>query len=101
MDKELTSNRAQSRLRADQVEALRAFAAAILGEAYEFGGGDIDGGWLQDKGVETGVIVKVHVEEPCSEDHCACAEWDDFPQECYRIAPFVLVGGEEGEDGGH
>jgi len=50
--------------------------------------GDLDGASLQDKLVELGLLVEVHVTEPCGED-CRCAEWDDFPQECLRLVDGV------------
>lgn len=46
--------------------------------------GDIDGGTIQDRAEKLGLLHRVRVIEPCSED-CACAEYDDFPQECLRL----------------
>jgi hypothetical protein len=48
--------------------------------------GDIDGGELQDRAVELGILVEVTVTEPCDPDFCQCAEFDDFPQTCLRYA---------------
>ena len=64
-------------------KALQTFGLAVLKETRE-GLGDIDGGWLQDKAEECGLLVRVTVTEPCSDEHCRCAEYDDFPQECLR-----------------
>lgn len=50
--------------------------------------GDIDGGWLQDKAVECGVLIEVQATERCigpDEGNCACAEYGDFPMTCYRL----------------
>lgn len=50
--------------------------------------GDIDGGWLQDKAVECGVLIEVRATERCIEPdigNCACAEFGDFPMTCYRF----------------
>ena len=49
---------------------------------------DLDGGWLQDKAEELGLLVRVEVSEPCGEN-CWCAEYDDFPQECIRYSEEV------------
>ena len=49
-------------------------------------GNDLDGGAAQDKAEELGLLVRIHVTESCG-DHCSCAEYDDFPQECLRAAP--------------
>lgn len=69
-------------------EMLLRFAKELLQEAYESGGGDIDGGWLQDTAFNYGLLEKVTVTEPCG-DNCHCAEWDDFPQDCFRIAQWL------------
>lgn len=78
-------------MNARQIEALRAFTEAVLREAYEFE----DGAWLQEKGEEIGVLVKISPTEPCSEEYCHCAdyystdEFEDGETTCYRMAPFV------------
>jgi hypothetical protein len=46
---------------------------------------DLDGGDIQDKAEELGLIVPVEVTEPCG-DNCACAEWAGFPVTCFRLA---------------
>jgi hypothetical protein len=46
--------------------------------------GELDGGDVQDLAEKTGVLVPVKVTEACGEN-CACAEWDDFPLDCYRM----------------
>jgi len=63
---------------------LAAFARAILEESREELA-DLDGGWLQDKAEELGLLVRVEVSEPCG-DGCSC---EDFPQDCLRYSPAV------------
>ncbi len=46
--------------------------------------GDIDGGMIQDQAEKLGLLHRVRVTEPCSEN-CACEEYDSFPQECLRL----------------
>jgi hypothetical protein len=48
-------------------------------------GDNIDGGDAEDKMLELGILHKVLVTESCGEG-CWCADWDDFPQECLRLA---------------
>ena len=62
---------------------LLAFAVAVLHE-HQQGMGDVDGGWLQDKATELGVLVGVEVTAPCGDD-CICAEYG-FPCICYRYS---------------
>lgn len=45
---------------------------------------ELDGCDVQDMAEATGVLVPVKVTESCGET-CACAEWDDFPLDCYRM----------------
>lgn len=52
--------------------------------------GDLDGASIQDKLVELGLLVAVRVTEPCGED-CRCVEYDEFPQDCLRLADGVEV----------
>lgn len=59
--------------------------------------GDIDGGWLQDKLVECGLLHKVTATEACGEC-CRCADYGEFPQECMRdtdAAKFLLAAAGE------
>ncbi len=76
----------RTRFGADEVERLRAAArlgAWALKESRE-SWSDLDGGALQDKAVELGVMVEVTVTEPCDPEFCQCAEYGDFPQTCIR-----------------
>jgi hypothetical protein len=61
---------------------LRSFAQKVVRASQE--GYDVYGGDIQEWAVEQGLLAPVKVVEPCGED-CACAEWDDFPQTCYRF----------------
>lgn len=71
------------------MSALERFAIAVLAESREELG-DIDGGWLQDKAVELGVLVAVEVDGPCA-DQCRCEEYGDWPMNCYRYSPEVAA----------
>lgn len=63
--------------------ALRAFAQDAL---ENFADGDLDGGTRQDLAVKHGLLRPVEVAQACGE-HCVCAEYGDFPMECYRKTP--------------
>lgn len=52
--------------------------------------GDVDGGSIQDKLQQLGILVSMPVIEPCGED-CPCAEYGEFPQECLRLAGGVIL----------
>lgn len=69
------------------LEALARYDLAVLEESRDLLG-DLDGGWLQDKAEEFGLLVLVEVTERCGE-HCRCAEYGDFPQECLRYSEEV------------
>jgi hypothetical protein len=77
--------------RADTAEARTVEAnkaARLVAEIFNEDRGDIDGGWLQDKAVECGVLIPVEATEPCidpEQGNCACAEYGDFPLTCYRL----------------
>jgi len=60
------------------------FAIAVLEESRDELA-DLEGGWLQDKAEEFGLLVRVPVTEPCGND-CRC---EDFPQDCLRYSPSV------------
>ena len=49
---------------------------------------DVDGGSAQDAMERLGVIAKHTVTEPCGEG-CVCAEYGDFPHECFKFVPSV------------
>ncbi len=75
-----------------EIERLRSFALAVVcydDHYFE----DCDGGYLQATAVKYGIAYKVTMEAPCGE-YCACADtilYDDWPLECYRIAPEILA----------
>src|SRR6187399_1900916 len=69
-------------------EKLAAYGSAILAASREEFG-DLDGGFLQDKAAELGVLVEIQVTEACAEEGCHCAEYGDFPQNCFRYPPEV------------
>ena len=70
--------------------------------------GDLEGGWVQDKATELGVLTAVEVTEPCRPENCVCAEYG-FPCLCYRDSEATKAfrvldacpepKGEEGHDG--
>jgi hypothetical protein len=66
---------------------LEQFGLACLEESREEFG-DLDGGWLQDKAEELGLLVRVEVAAPCSEI-CHCADIGDFPNACLRYSPEI------------
>lgn len=51
---------------------------------------DLDGGSIQDKLEELGLLVRVEVTAPCG-GNCTCEEYGEFPQVCLRLADEVLV----------
>lgn len=66
--------------RGDEVTKLRAFAQDVMEDWWE---GDLDGGSRQDMAEKHGLIEGREATEACGE-YCRCAEYDDFPQTCYR-----------------
>lgn len=70
-------------LSSDSLLALATFGALVLDE-FRLHYGDLDGGWLQDKAEECGLIVGVEVNEPCDLERCRCAEVGAWPLICYR-----------------
>jgi hypothetical protein len=70
-----------------KLRGLAAFGLAVLEESRcELA--DLDGGWIQDKAQELGLLMSVPVAEPCGEN-CHCAEYGDFPQDCLRYSEDV------------
>lgn len=82
----------------ERIDKLGKFIVKMLSNLPD---GDVDGGDLQDTAVECGLLVPTNVTEPCGEI-CYCAEYDDFPQTCYRLSPelqeckYALTKSEEG-----
>jgi len=70
-----------------RLRPLAQFALAVLEESRSELA-DLDGGWLQDKAAELGLLVRVPVTEPCG-DECRCAEYGAFPQDCLRYSAEV------------
>ena len=66
---------------------LARFGAWAAGE-FRSGFDGIDGGDAQDAMDRFGVLVKTVVTEPCGEV-CNCAEFGDFPVDCYKFPPGV------------
>lgn len=64
----------------DDRRNLLRFAAAVMEDWHE---GDLDGGYRQDLAVKHGLLRVVRVGAPCGEE-CLCAEYGDFPQDCYQ-----------------
>ena len=65
-----------------------AFGAWAARESRRCGGIDIDGGDAQDDMEKRGVLVKREVTQRCGEE-CICADYGDFPQDCYKYPPGV------------
>jgi hypothetical protein len=79
---------------AREQRALLRFAARLIDESR-------DSEDVQDWAVEAGLLVPTPVTEACGE-WCACAEWDDFPQTCYRDSPALAAARwEESPDSGN
>ena len=66
---------------------LAQFGAWASGE-FRHSLSDIDGGSAQDEMVRIGVLVIHQAAEPCGEG-CVCAEYGEFPHDCYRFPPGV------------
>ena len=72
--------------RAHDGAALAQLGRWCLAESRHPVPGDIDGGSLQEKAIELGLLAYVTVTEPCGED-CACMDYyasDEWPHECLR-----------------
>lgn len=82
----------------EQIAALIEFARWAISES-SFQGADLGGGDIQDKAHELGLLVEATISEPCSEDHCACADADVvFPTTCFRFAgQLVRTSRQEGQ----
>lgn len=67
-------------------ERWAAFGRAVMKQHKDGDCGDVDGGWLQETGVQTGVLQIVEAKEPCAEEGCMCAATcGDWPVDCYRV----------------
>lgn len=64
---------------------LEQFALAVLEQSRADWLGDVEGGWLQDRAEELGLLVPQDVIEPCGEA-CQC---EYFPNVCLRYSPAV------------
>jgi hypothetical protein len=73
--------------REDQLLRLAHFALWCLDASRGNSIGDVDGGELQDKATELGILIAHEVSEPCCES-CNCAEYG-FPTTCYRQAEWI------------
>lgn len=49
-------------------------------------GREIDGSDVQEWGEELRLLERVRALAACG-DGCVCAEWDEFPTDCYRPTP--------------
>lgn len=66
----------------------------------DYVGSDLNGGDIQDKAEELGLLVRVDVTEPCCEEHCHCAEYGEFPQQCLRYSDAVAEAQSDNQDRG-
>lgn len=71
-----------------QDKALSDFGRWCLLQSREHGGCDLDGGAVQDKAEQLGLLERVRVTEPCGEA-CLCVDYSSFPQICLRLAAGV------------
>lgn len=75
------------------VEQLAVFGAKVLMQHHGDGErGDVDGGWLQETAVESGVMTTETKTVPCGE-HCPCGDFVSHGEttECVPISNFALV----------
>lgn len=88
---------ATERARADALEAalkpLAALGLYALDETRgDYIGSDLSGGDIQDKAEALGLLTRVEVKDPCSEEYCSCAEYydkDEWPVQCLRYSPVI------------
>ena len=81
----LTALEAEVTASRQDAERLLRFAGRILTVTRkEYGGGDVDGGDVQEWLLADGLLETRMVTEPCGES-CVCAEWDEFPQDCHFL----------------
>ena len=67
-------------------ERWAAFGRAVMAQHKDGDCGDVDGGSIQELGVQTGVLQIVEAKEPCAEEGCMCAATcGDWPVDCYRV----------------
>jgi hypothetical protein len=98
-------------LRREAEEALRAQAGAVrfaghVLKAHRNDGypGDVDGGYLQRRAVECGLVEEHTVSGPCGEN-CSCAEVlgdDEWPSQCFfntEAGKAAMRAAEEGSNG--
>jgi hypothetical protein len=81
----------------ERLRALASFGLAVIAE-YTEGSyfGDLDGGWVQDKAVELGVLV--HPETAHDPNDCeGCA---DEPRSCYVLSDIARAALAAGAKGG-
>lgn len=66
----------------EERDALRAFAADVMEDAWPIG--DVDGGALQEYAIKHGLLAETRMAEPCGEG-CSCASnGNEFPLQCCR-----------------
>lgn len=76
--------------------ALAELGRWCLTESRDNDCGDVDGGSLQDKAIELGLLAYVTVAEPCGEA-CACMDYyagDEWPHDCLRETERAALKGE-------
>ena len=77
----------------DGWKALAQLGVWCLDESRQNDCSDIDGGSLQDKAIELGLLAYVDVAEPCNEA-CHCLEYegsDGFPTRCLRYTDRAVL----------
>jgi hypothetical protein len=67
-------------------ERLRNFSLAIIRESWKSEG--VDGEFVQTEAVKFGLLKEETMQKACGEN-CGCAEYGEFPLNCYRLTPLV------------
>ena len=72
------------------LRALANFGRWVLQMRAESDCADLDGDDIQEKAGEFGLLEKVLAIESCGVA-CICADYDDFPQPCFRLTDKAKV----------
>ncbi|MFN8701078.1 MAG: hypothetical protein ACK52I_06610 [Pseudomonadota bacterium] len=68
--------------------ALRKFSLTMIRESWKSEG--VDGEFVQTEAVKFGLLKEETMQKACG-DNCGCAEYGEFPLNCYRLTPLAKV----------